>query len=64
MAYNCYSKIKLVTNKYEKDGIAKGTLGIILEVYDEENYEIQFLDKDNELSNVFFAVRKDEIICI
>jgi len=62
MTFKCYSKIKVVTDKYERDGISKGTLGIILEIYDEDNYEVQFLDENNELSNIFFAVKKDDFV--
>jgi len=30
MTFKCYSKIKVVTDKYERDGISKGTLDIII----------------------------------
>ncbi len=37
-----YSMIRLCTNKYKELGVNEGTLGIVLEVYDDMGYEVEF----------------------
>lgn len=44
-----YQSVMLTTNKYIDDNLKKGMLGTILEVYDDENYEIEWYD---DLGNV------------
>ncbi len=57
-----FSKVKLITDKYSKDGVKKNSIGIVLEVYDTGDYEIQFLDNDGEPSDVFFSVHPNEVV--
>lgn len=61
MAYKCYSQIKLITDKYTNVGVLFGTEGIIIEVYDTGDYEVQFLDSNNELGTMFFSVKEEDI---
>ena len=37
-----YQTVKLITDKYEESGLKRGTFGTILEIYDEENFEIEW----------------------
>ena len=46
-----YQTVKLITDKYEENGLKRGTLGTILEIYDEENFEIEWYDT---LRNVIY----------
>ena len=46
-----YQTVKLITDKYEENGLKRGTLGTILEIYDEENFEIEWYDT---LGNVIY----------
>ena len=46
-----YQSVMLTTNKYIDDNLKKGMLGTILEVYDDENYEIEWYD---DLGNVIW----------
>ena len=39
-----YSRVKLLTNKFESEGITIGAIGYIIEVYDDGNYEVEFSD--------------------
>jgi hypothetical protein len=40
-----YSKVILNTDKYSLEGIRKGSIGYVIEVYD-NNYEVEFSDAD------------------
>lgn len=62
MSYKCYEKVQIATDKFRNDGVPSGTLGIILDKYDNGDYEIQFLDNNGELSDIFFAVNELDII--
>lgn len=63
--YECYSEVKLITDKYISDGVPCGRCGIIIEVYnDDDYYEVQFYDESGELSSVFFAVAGSEIVLV
>jgi len=58
MKYKIYSKIRLTTDKYKTNGVGKGAYGIIMDIYDETNFEVQFLDSKGESSNIYFTVTK------
>lgn len=62
MRYKCYSKVRIITNRYEKNGISIGSIEIILELYNTGDYEVQFFDKNGDLSNVFFSVGETDIV--
>lgn len=55
-----YQKVKLLTDKYMKEGIKKGDVGVILEIYDENNFEVEFSD-ENGYTIALFAFPKEEI---
>ena len=37
-----YSLVELVTDRYQKRGVSVGAIGTILEIYEDEAYEIEF----------------------
>ena len=39
-----YQTVRLITDKYLEQGLKKGVEGIVLEKWDDENYEIQWFD--------------------
>ncbi len=39
-----YSRVKLLANKFESEGVNIGDIGYIIEVYDNETYEVEFSD--------------------
>ncbi len=55
-----YSRVQIVTDRYRSDGVPCGTVGIILDVYDNEAYEVEFFDDDGT-SITFFSVQRDEV---
>lgn len=46
-----YQTVRLITDNYEEYNLNKGALGTILEIYDEENFEIEWYDS---LGNVIY----------
>jgi len=42
MAYKNYSRVKLVSDKYKGEGAPSGSIGYIIEVYPDGNYEVEF----------------------
>ena len=44
-----YQKVKIINNKYISDGIKKDVIGYILEIYDENYCEVEFLAKDGSI---------------
>jgi hypothetical protein len=55
-----FQKVRLKTDKYISDGIKKGDIGVILEDYDGENYEVEFSDK-NGITIALFAFPEEDI---
>jgi len=39
-----YSRVKLTTNKYDKEGGRTGMLGYVIESYSDGKYEVEFSD--------------------
>ena len=42
MTLQQYSRVKLLTNRFESEGATRGDIGFIIEVYDDDNYEVEF----------------------
>ncbi len=42
MAHENYSRVRLISDQYRDQGAAKGSIGYIIEVYPDGNYEIEF----------------------
>ncbi|MDF9825365.1 hypothetical protein M2475_001820 [Breznakia sp. PF5-3] len=64
MKYKLYDTIQLITNKYVPIGVLKGTFGIIVEIYDEDNFEIEFIQNDAYPTGKVFPVKKEEIMLV
>lgn len=58
-----FQKIKMLTNKYAEDGIMEGSVGYILEIYDQNYCEVEFSDADGNTIAVQ-AINKDDFIVI
>ena len=41
-----YSRVRLVTDRFAKEGATRGMVGYVIEVYPDGNYEVEFSDKD------------------
>ena len=60
MVLECYSTVRLLTNRYQDRGVSAGAIGVILEVYDDEAYEVEFSREDGT-TIAWFAVQQDEV---
>ena len=58
-----YQKVRLITDKYESDGLTIGMIGTILEIYSENDYEIEWYDANGNVVNYFsFALQDFELV--
>jgi Domain of unknown function (DUF4926) len=55
-----YSVIQLLTDRYQDRGVSIGAVGIILEVYGDEAYEVEFSRPDGT-TIAWFAVQQSEV---
>lgn len=55
-----FQKVRLLTDKYVDEGINKGDIGVILEDYDGENFEVEFSD-NNGITIALFAFSINEV---
>lgn len=55
-----YSRIRLLTDVYESEGVSVGAIGYIIEVYNDEAYEIEFSD-DNGITIAQVVVKQNEV---
>lgn len=55
-----YETVRLVTDRYKDRGLAAGSRGVILEVYDDADYEVEFLREDGTTID-WFAVPQGEV---
>ena len=55
-----YQKVKLLTNRYIKEGLKKGDMGVILEIYNDNNFEVEFFD-ENGFTIALFAFPENEL---
>jgi len=37
-----YSRVKLLTDKFQSEGVKSGDIGYVIEVYGDHNYEVEF----------------------
>ncbi len=55
-----YTVIRLTTDRYRDQGVRVGTLGVILEVYGDEAYEVDFSDDEGNVID-WFAIEQSEV---
>lgn len=55
-----FQKVRLLTDKYIGEGIRKGDIGVILEDYDGENFEVEFSDSKG-ITIALFAIPGKEL---
>lgn len=56
-----YEKIQMINDKYISDGINKGDIGYILEIYDDEFCEVEFSEKDGT-TYALQAISKNDFV--
>lgn len=57
-----YSRVKLVTNKYEKEGGRIGMIGYVIESYPDGKYEVEFSGANGITIAQFVADEEDLIL--
>lgn len=60
MTLPLFSEVRLITDRYKDDGLKIGDLGVIVEVYGDEAYEVDFSDEQG-ITIACLAVQKDEV---
>ena len=55
-----FQKVRLLTDKFVDEGINIGDIGVILEDYDGENFEVEFSD-NNGITIALFSFYKSEV---
>jgi hypothetical protein len=60
MPINNYSRVRLLTSRYDQQGVSAGAIGYIIEVYDQEAYEVEFSD-ENGITIAQLAVPQREV---
>jgi len=60
MALECYSSVRLLTDRYQERGVSAGAVGAILDIYGDEAYEVEFSRRDGT-TIAWFAVKQDEV---
>jgi hypothetical protein len=61
MRFENYSRVVLLTNRYEDEGVKTGDIGYIIEVYDDGKYEIEISDRKTGITIAQIVVREDVI---
>ncbi len=56
-----YTTVQLLTQRYQDKQVQAGDIGVILEVYDHDSYEIEFSRADGT-TIAWFAVPQDEVV--
>ena len=55
-----YSRVRLVTDRFRSEGVEPGDLGYIIEMFDEDAFEVEFSDA-NGITIALIVARHDEI---
>lgn len=55
-----YSNVKLLTDRYVDWGVSKGDTGVVIEIYEDKGYEVEFMDAQGNTLDCF-GVEPSEI---
>ncbi|HEY7036277.1 MAG TPA: DUF4926 domain-containing protein [Thermomicrobiales bacterium] len=55
-----FSSTRLVSDDHAEEGVPRGAVGIILDVYEDGDYEVEFSREDGT-TIAWFAVRANEV---
>ncbi|MEC4819502.1 MAG: DUF4926 domain-containing protein [Scytonema sp. PMC 1069.18] len=60
MTLEQYTVVQLLTNRYQDRGVFAEAIGVILDVYGDEAYEVEFSREDGT-TIAWFAVQQNEV---
>ena len=58
--YDNYIQVRLLTDRFVSEGVKYGDIGCIIEVYNENAYEVEFSEK-NGITIAMIVAHKDEL---
>ncbi len=56
-----YQRVRLITNKFEDEGVKIGDVGYIIEIYNGRNYEVEFSDSKTGFTIAQIVVDETEV---
>lgn len=56
-----YQKIKMISNNYISEGVKKGDIGYIIEIYNQDYCEVEFSD-ENGITIALLSMKSDNFI--
>ena len=57
-----YTRVEIVTDRFEPLGVPKGTHGYVIEIHDEDNYEVEVSDPERRgVTVALFVAKRHEI---
>lgn len=56
-----YSRVRLLTDRFRGEGVDIGAIGYIIEVYNNENYEVEFSDSRTGITIAQIVAKENEI---
>jgi len=60
MPLDSLSLVRLLSDRYRSQGVGAGAIGVILDVYDDGFYEVEF-SRDDGTTIAWFAVHQNEV---
>lgn len=60
MSFLNYTRVRLLSNKYNSEGVDSGDIGYIIEIYNKDAYEVEF-SNHNGITVALIVVHPDEI---
>jgi hypothetical protein len=60
MPFLNYTQVVLLTDKYSEEGVGAGSIGYIIEVYTDQDYEVEFSNQEG-ITIAQIVVGQDEI---
>ena len=60
MPLDSRSLVRLLSDRYRTEGVHPGAIGVILDVYDDGSYEVEF-SRDDGTTIAWFAVQQNEV---
>jgi hypothetical protein len=55
-----FSSVRLLNDDHAEDGVPRGAVGVVLDVYEDGDYEVEFSREDGT-TIAWFAVRANEV---
>ena len=58
-----YCRVRVITDAHQKEGVARGAIGYVIEIYGEEpkEYEVEFSDRSSGVTTAQVVAREGEI---